>query len=143
MTTFLLDVNVLIALADSEHTSHREATRWFRQAKSRTWATCPLTEGGMVRVMASPSYQDPSLDLTDVLAVLAALRKAPGHHFWPIDFGLAEAIAPIEARFFGHQQVTDAYLLALAVRNHGTVVTFDRGLSFLAGQEFKDSVLQL
>ena len=140
MTTFLLDVNVLIALADPQHEFHTRAQTWFRQEKTRSWATCPFTEAGLVRVMSNPSYQDPSLDLGDVLAVLAALRELSGHQFWPIDFGLAEAVEPFADRFFGHQQVGDVFLIALAVRKRGKLVTFDRGIGFLAGEEWKSSV---
>jgi toxin-antitoxin system PIN domain toxin len=143
VTTCLLDVNVLIALAHEDHDFHAKSRAWFRQEKARTWATCPFTEAGFVRVLSNPGYQDPSFDLADAVAMLASLRKLPGHRFWGADFGLEEAIVPVASRLFGHQQVTDVYLLSLAIRNHGKVVTFDRGLGFLAGEEFAERVIRL
>ena len=143
MIPCLLDVNVLIALAHEDHDFHAKSRAWFRHEKTRTWATCPFTEAGFVRVLSNPGYQDPPFDILDARAMLAALRQLPGHRFWPVDLALEDAVAPVAARFFGHQQVTDAYLLSLAIRNHGRVVTFDQGLEFLAGEEFAEHVLRL
>jgi uncharacterized protein len=137
----LLDVNVLIALAHEDHTAHGRVKRWFRGTADLRWATCPLTEAGFVRVVSNPSFQAPAVDQDDVRAMLAALRALPGHQFWPIDFGFEEAVAPFADRFFGHQQVADVYLLALAIRNRGKLVTLDRGLAFLAGDEFAAKVV--
>ena len=143
MTCHLLDVNVLIALAHGDHDDHGRAKAWFLREKARPWATCAFTEAGFVRVISNPNYQDPSLDVVEARTMLAALRRLPGHHFWRLDFPIEDAIGPVASRFFGHQQVTDAYLLALAVRNHGKLATFDRGISFLAGEEFADQVVRV
>lgn len=143
MTAALLDVNVLIALAHEDHTAHLKTKRWFRGAAEMRWATCPLTEAGFVRVVSNPSYQQPAVDQDDARAMLAALRALPGHQFWPIEFGFEEAVAPFAERFFGHQQVADVYLLALAIRKRGKLVTLDRGLTFLAGDEFARHVVLL
>jgi hypothetical protein len=75
--------------------------------------------------------------------MLAELRKLPGHRFWPLDFDFTEAATEFEDRFFGHQQVTDLYLLALALRKKGKLVTLDRGISALAGPEYAESVVLL
>ena len=143
VTASLFDVNVLIALAHEDHTAHLKAKRWFRSAAEMRWATCPLTEAGFVRVVSNPRYQEPTVDPDEARAMLAALRALPGHQFWPIDFGFEEAVAPFAERFFGHQQVADVYLLALAIRKRGKLVTLDRGLTFLAGDEFAGSVVPL
>ena len=143
MTTHLLDVNVLIALAHEDHTAHGKVKRWFRGAPDLRWSTCPLSEAGFVRVVSNPAYQVPAVDLAEALAMLAAQRALPGHVFWPIDFGFEEAVASFAERFFGHQQVSDVYLLALSVRKRGKLVTLDRGVAFLAGEEFSDRVLLL
>jgi toxin-antitoxin system PIN domain toxin len=140
---FLLDVNVLIALAHEDHVAHGKVKRWFRGATDLRWATCPLTEAGFVRIVSNPRYQEPTVAATEALAMLAALKAVPGHEFWPLDFGFDEAVAPFAERFFGHQQVSDVYLLALANRRKGRLATLDRGLTFLAGDEFADSVLRL
>lgn len=143
MTVSLLDVNVLIALVDEDHTAHSKVKRWFRSAAELRWATCPLTEAGFVRVVCNPMYQEPAVNPDDARAMLGALTALPGHQFWPIDFGFEEAVAPLAERFFGHQQVTDIYLLALAILKRGKLVTLDRGLTFLAGDEFAESVVRL
>jgi toxin-antitoxin system PIN domain toxin len=143
VTCSLLDVNVLIALGHEDHEDHSRAKAWFKQEKARPWATCPFTEAGFVRVVSNPSYQEPSLDVQDSLDMLAALRSLSGHRFWGVDFGFGEAVEPIASRFFGHQQVADAYLLAIAVRHKGRLVTFDRGLIFLAGEEFRGNIVVL
>ena len=96
-----------------------------------------------MRVVANPAYQVPAVRLDEALAMLSALKAIPGHEFWPIEFGFEEAVGPFAARFFGHQQVSDVYLLALSVRMRGGLVTLDRGVAFLAGEEFSDHVLLL
>jgi toxin-antitoxin system PIN domain toxin len=140
VTTHLVDVNVLIALAHEDHSAHEKVKRWFRGVSGLRWATCPLTEAGFVRVISNPAYQQPALGLAEVLAMLAAFRALPGHQFWAIDFGFEEALTPFAERFFGHQQVTDIYLLALAVRNKGKLVTLDQGFVSLAGDEFEEFI---
>ena len=77
------------------------------------------------------------------MQMLSELSRLPGHHFWTVDFDLVTAVKPVEDRFLGHQQVSDIYLLAVAVRNKGKLVTLDRGLTFLAGEEFAGSVVRL
>ena len=140
VNTYLADVNVLIALADQDHRSHEKVKRWFRDTPNRRWATCPLTEAGFVRIVSNPSYQQPAVSLAETLAMLAALTALPGHTFWPIDFAFEEAVAPFADRFFGHQQVTDIYLLALAVRNKGKLLTLDHGIEILGGDELREFV---
>jgi uncharacterized protein len=76
------------------------------------------------------------VDVSEAMRMLAELTSLPGHQFWPVDFNFSTAVAPFADRFFGHQQVTDIYLLALAVRNKGRVATLDRGFESLAGDEF-------
>jgi uncharacterized protein len=143
VTAFLLDVNVLVALAREDHAAHRDVKGWFQGRGARRWATSALTEAGFVRVVSNPRFSETPLDVSEVMAMLAALTTLPGHQFWPIDFNFAEAAAPFEARFFGHQQVTDIYLLALAIRNKGKLVTLDRGIAALAGSEYLEDILVL
>ena len=52
----LLDVNVLIALLDSDHTSHAVALGWFTENAREGWASCPITQNGCVRIMSNPGY---------------------------------------------------------------------------------------
>ena len=143
MTYFLLDVNVLIALVRPKHEKHEKVMRWFRTTGGKHWATCPFTEAGFVRVVSNPKFTAQSVDVTEALQLLSALTAMPGRRFWPIDTTFAEAVKPFEERFFGHQQVTDLYLLSLAIRHKGALATTDRAMASLAGTEFADNVLVL
>jgi len=121
----LLDVNVLIALLDGGHTMHRTATDWLARECSEGWASCPLTQNGVVRIMSQPSYPTPR-PAALVAERLALACSASEHVFWAADVSLL-AVGLIDwQRLLGHRQVTDAYLLALAVRQQGRLVTFDQ-----------------
>ena len=143
MTYFLLDVNVLIALVRPKHEKHERVMRWFRTTGGKHWATCPFTEAGFVRIVSNPKFTAQSVDVTEALQLLSELTAMPGRQFWPIDTTFAEAVKPFEERFFGHQQVTDLYLLSLASRHKGALATTDRAMASLAGTEFADNVLVL
>jgi len=121
----LLDVNVLIALLDGGHAMHRRATDWLASESGKGWASCPLTQNGVVRIMSQPSYPTPR-PAALVADRLALACSAPEHEFWAADVSLL-AVGLIDwQRLLGHRQVTDAYLLALAVRQQGRLVTFDQ-----------------
>jgi uncharacterized protein len=123
----LLDVNVLIALLDADHSLHAAATRWFAQNAERGWASCPITQNGCVRVMSHPGYPSP----LPVRSVVERLREATAHElhrFWPDDASVLDARAVDTSRVHGPRQLTDVYLLALATAQGGRLVTFDRGI---------------
>jgi len=143
LSTFLLDVNVLVALVRSRHSHHQHAKRWFSAAGNRRWATCPLTQSGFVRVVSNPRFAAQAVDVREALQMLEHLTSLPGHEFWPVDFDFGTAVTPFAPRFFGHQQVTDIYLLALVLRNKGRLLTLDQGFESLAGEEFGESVVVL
>ncbi len=123
----LLDVNVLIALLDADHTLHGRATEWFRTEGINGWATCPITQNGCVRIMSHPSYPNaiPIHLLTERLAVAAATKH---HEFWSDDVSILDPGTVDSARIHGSRQLTDVYLVALAVRHEGRFVTFDAGI---------------
>jgi len=124
----LLDVNVLVALLDAQHVAHARAHEWLAGSLEEGWASCPITENGCVRVLTNPKYPVPVV-AADVLAKLAT-AKASGHHvFWPDDISLTDSSVFNPTQLRGHQQVTDAYLLGLAIRHGGCLVTFDSGIS--------------
>lgn len=125
----LLDVNVLIALLDSGHAMHICATRWLGQQVAHGWASCPLTQNGVVRIMSQSSYPTPR-PAALVAQRLALACNAPEHMFWAADVSLLSANLIDWQRLLGHRQVTDAYLLALAVRQQGCLATFDRRIRF-------------
>lgn len=120
---YLLDVNVLIALSDPNHVHHTRARAWFRSPGCDAWATCPITENGMIRILGQPGYPDFAGGPADARAVLATLTAAPGHQFWPDDVSLCD-----QRRFPSlplSRHLTDLYLLALAVKHQGRLATFD------------------
>jgi len=126
--TFLLDVNVLIALIDASHVSHESAHVWYAAEGRRKWATCPITENGLVRIIASPKYPNAVATPADALALLGRLVGLPGHVFWP-DVSLRDGALFDPDRLAAVGHVTDGYLLALAVAHDGRLATLDRGAS--------------
>jgi len=124
----LLDVNVLISLLDADHSLHERAMTWFAGHGKAGWASCPITQNGCVRIMAHPGYPNP----LPVRAVIDRLAEASGsgvHEFWPDDISLLDAQVANAGRIHGPRQITDVYLLALAVRHGGQFVTFDASVS--------------
>lgn len=124
----LLDVNMLIALLDSDHVSHHTARAWMSEHGDQGWASCPITQNGCVRVMASRGYPNAQ----PVHAIVERLRSAtnqPIHEFWPDDVSLLSDARVVTSRIHGPAQLTDAYLLSLAVAHQGRLVTFDRAIS--------------
>lgn len=136
----LLDLNVLIALTDSEHRHHLIARGWFSSSGEDNWGLCPLTEAGFIRVTANPAMRTGPRALGHSIAVLHKLKSHPGYHYWPITESWVNLTAPFAARISGHQQVTDAYLLGLAVKEKGVLVTFNRAVRYLAGAEYEPHV---
>lgn len=130
--TFLLDVNVLIALVDADHVSHQAAHDWFGREGKRSWATCPLTENGLVRIVGNPKYQGGGAAPAQVVRILTGLTELEGHVRWPDDVSLTDPGLFVAERVLTPAQVTDTYLLGLAVRHGGRLATLDRRLSPLA-----------
>jgi toxin-antitoxin system PIN domain toxin len=127
----LFDVNVLIAILDEQHIHHWAAHEWWAPNRSAGWATCPLTENGMARIMSQSTYKNPvtSSFAVDLLAVQIAKTD---HRFWPDDLSLRDQDWIDPGGILGPNQITDVYLLALAVKNGGRLVTFDRGIPLSA-----------
>lgn len=124
----LLDVNVLIALFDPGHIHHGAAHEWFGAVGHEAWATCPLTENGFVRILSNPRYAGRRTTVRDAVERLRTLTEADGHAFWDDAVSLLDA-ARLDARaLHGHREITDAYLLALAVARPGVLATFDTGV---------------
>ncbi|HET9822291.1 MAG TPA: TA system VapC family ribonuclease toxin [Burkholderiaceae bacterium] len=120
----LLDVNVLIALHDEQHIHHEAAALWFLADATAGWATCPLTQNGCVRIMSQPGYPN-AIGVGEAVAMLQHSCSHPKHRFWADDVSLLDAKRFAHGRVHGHRQLTDLYLLALAVRHGGRLVTFD------------------
>ena len=127
----LFDVNVLIALLDQAHPHHDTASTWLKGTIKHGWASCPITQNGCIRIMSQPSYpgaRAPAL-------IIERLREAMGHaahEFWPDDASIIDPSAVDGTRMHGARQITDTYLLALALRHGGRLVTFDSGIALAA-----------
>jgi uncharacterized protein len=124
----LLDVNVLIAPLDSDHSLHAPATSWFSVNAHNGGASCPITQNACVRVMSSPGYPG-ALPVRAVVERLAMASKTRLHAFWPDDVSLLDPALLDPSRIHGPRQITDLYLLALAVKHRGSFVIFDRLIS--------------
>lgn len=132
MSIGLLDVNVLVALFDPIHVHHEDAHRWFALNKKRGWASCPITINGCIRVISNPAYPTITATPSEVAERVLEFCSAADHHFWPDDVSITDETLFRWPMIGGHQKLTDVYLLGLAVRHHGRLVTFDKSISLKA-----------
>lgn len=141
----LLDVNALIALVDRDHVHHERMHRWFTGNANRGWATCSITENGMIRVLAQPKYPSGQRTPAEAIQVLRALKAAyrQVHEFWKDDVSLSDPSLFDPAYIAGARQVTDAYLLGLAARRKQRVVSFDRSLPWQAIRNGSPQLMEL
>lgn len=123
----LFDVNVLIALLDKDHVGHAVATSWLAAQLQHGWASCPITENGTARIMSGAGYPN-AFPVAAVLQRLGMAKSTEHHRFWPDDVSLTDVEIFNHGELLGPKQITDRYLLALAVRNSGCFVTFDKGI---------------
>ena len=128
MKRFLIDINVLIALIDPAHIQHDRAHEWFAASGKKAWATCPLTENGVLRIVGHARYPNSPATPAAVAELLTALCRLPGHDFWPDDITLLDPGRVDGSRLLDSAQVTDSYLLALARAHGGQLATFDHRL---------------
>ncbi len=117
MKRFLIDINVLIALIDPAHVQHDRAHEWFAVSGRKAWATCPLTENGVLRIVGHARYPNSPGTPAAVAELLRVLCALPGHDFWPDDITLLDPARVDGSRLLDSAQVTDSYLLALAERD--------------------------
>lgn len=124
----LLDVNVLIALLDASHASHGAAMTWLASSVGNSgWASCPITQNGCLRIMSSSAYPS-RRPIAEIAERLRDAIATPQHEFWPDDTSLLANPRIDFSRIHGPRQLTDVYLLALAVQHGGQLVTFDRSV---------------
>ncbi|MBV6417722.1 MAG: Ribonuclease VapC44 [Steroidobacteraceae bacterium] len=137
----LLDVNVLIALLDAAHVHHRVARKWLAREGGTGWASCPITQNGCLRILTHSRYPN-AQSVPAVAARLAEAIAHPLHEFWPDDISLLDAGRIDSQRVLSASQITDLYLLALAVAHRGRLVTFDRSIivEAVAGAELRHLV---
>jgi hypothetical protein len=129
VTVFLLDVNVLIALVDPAHVQHDQAHAWFSRVGRKHFATCPLTENGLIRIVGHPKYPNSPGPPSAVVHLLLAIRSLPGHTVWPDSISVADDAFFALELLSSHSRVTDSYLLALAHVNGGRLATLDTKLA--------------
>ena len=125
----LLDVNVLIALLDRRHVHHEPAHAWFAAEQAKGWATCPLTQNAVLRIVGQPRYPNSPGPPAVVAPLMAELIRHPQHQFWPDSLSLLGQSGVDVSHLVEASQLTDTYLLALAVHRGGRLVSFDRRLS--------------
>jgi uncharacterized protein len=130
----LLDVNCLIALLDLDHVHHSAMARWFRSHSTKGWATCPITENGLVRVMSLPRYPSGRRSPREVIERLQMLKTdyETTHQFWQAGISLTDESIFKTEFITGALLVTDAYLLGLAAKHGAKFVSFDRTLPWQA-----------
>jgi toxin-antitoxin system PIN domain toxin len=139
----LLDVNVLVALFDPDHVHHELAHDWFQDNRTSGWATCPLTENGLVRVLANLARRGEFIPIAELVDHLRTFCASGHHEFWP------DAVSLRDERLFdlslarGHRQLTDVYLLGLAAKRRGRLVTFDQSVPLRAVKSAKRDMLQV
>lgn len=129
MSVALLDVNVLIALLDRRHVNHEAAHGWFATAQADGWATCPLTQNAVLRILGQPRYPNSPGPPAVVAPLVAELMRHPQHQFWPDSLSLVDHSGVDASRLLEASQLTDTYLLALATTHGGRLASFDRRLS--------------
>ncbi|MHA6631317.1 TA system VapC family ribonuclease toxin [Pseudonocardia sichuanensis] len=127
----LLDINVLLALLDSDHVDHRRARAWLDEEIDSGWASCAITQNGFVRIVSQPRYPSP-VPPAQAARLLQRACATDHHEFWPCDVSLLDDAVIDRNKVHAPRQVTDAYLLALAARHGGRFVTFDRSVVLAA-----------
>jgi toxin-antitoxin system PIN domain toxin len=137
---FLLDVNILVALFDPAHSHHRIVARWF-SSPGLQWGLCAFSEAGFLRVSTNAAAGNRTLrQATDVLK---SFSNDPCYRYWPIKAGWTSLAEPIQDRVYGHQQITDAFLLGLAIKEGGVLVTLDRAIRHMVGTKYSKHLLVL
>ncbi len=143
MNRHLLDVNVFLALVWPRHEGHAAAHAWFAKSGRQAWATNPVTQLGVLRLLTNPAVTQGAVSAATALGVLSEATSHAGHEFWPLDRDVPAGLKSFAARVKGHQQWTDALLLWQAAERRGILTTFDSGVKDLAAGEFSGHVLLL
>lgn len=126
----LLDINVIIALLDPDHAFHERAHEWWSTVAVDGWASSPLTENGVVRIMSNPAYSSKIRFVPgDLINRLRTFVAQTNHEFWQDDVSLRDDRLFAADRIHSSRQLTDIYLLALATKHGGRLVTFDQNIA--------------
>lgn len=129
----LLDINVLISLLDPDHPFHVRAHQWWSINSAFGWASCPITENGVIRIMSNHGYrQNNRLNSFQLISGLQSFIAQTDHVFWPDDISFRNGDIFKSERIHSAGQLTDLYLLALATEKGGQLATFDTNISLSA-----------
>lgn len=139
--SYLPDVNILVALSDTEHVGHHAAVTWHHSIGAARFFLCAVTEAGFVRLMANPLIGEESMG--DAILLLRKIAALPNVANLEVASSWLELVDPLRQRIHGYRQVTDALLLGLAIRHDAVLVTLDQKVQALAGLEFKSNLLTL
>lgn len=132
MSVALLDVNVLVALFFNQHAHHEVAHDWFDDHQHKGWATCGTAENGAIRILSNRAYVIDPLRPAEIIERFRAFRSSGRHHFWPESISLTDERRYNRSLILGHKQITDVYLLGVAVANGGSLATFDQSIPLAA-----------
>jgi uncharacterized protein len=132
---FLLDANALIALGWPKHEHHQQIQDWFKVHAKKGWATTPFTQAAFVRVLSQPTFSNGAIGPREAAELLTRSTENRYHTFLPVDLQISEVIGICTGGLMGHRQVTDAYLLTLAIKTNFKLVTFDSGIKQLLATE--------
>ena len=143
MSRQLPDVNVLLALVSPHHEGHAAARVWFAKSGHRAWATNPLTQLGVLRLLTNPAVTHGAVSAATAIQIVDVVTRHSGHEFWPLDHKMMSGLRALAGRLQGHKQWTDAVLLWHATDRGGVLVTFDSGVKELAAREHGGRVLML
>lgn len=131
MRRALLDINVLLALLDSDHIDHQRAHEWLDAEIDAGWASCAITQNGFVRIISQSRYPSP-IPPASAIELIDHACASDAHEYWGCEISLLDSASIDRARLHGPRQVTDAYLLALATAHDGRFVTFDASVPLTA-----------
>lgn len=126
----LLDVNLLLALLDADHVDHRTARAWLERDIELGWASCAITQNGFVRVVTQERYPSP-VSAREATERLRRATNTKHHLFLPSDVSILDEVI-LADHIHGSRQVTDVYLLSLAIAHGCRLVTFDRAVPMSA-----------
>jgi toxin-antitoxin system PIN domain toxin len=136
VSVWLLDVNVLVARFWEPHIFHRKVRSWMASHEREGWATCPITQAGLVRTISNPAFSPDAPHPAEAIHWLAeTLRQDPGHEFWTDNLPVSVACSETASRLSGFKQLTDAYLLGLAIHRKGRLLTLDRRMLALTTEQ--------